>query len=322
MGSYFALRVYYILLILFSLINLILFNLLDINNSPTKLKVYKDIIEYYQIPHRTDVISNIFTDYEIKIENSVIKVLVISYCIESVILTIGCLITCKKGNSGKFQICYFYLCHIILIASKIVIMIFLLKLRHYRIESIKPVISKYIQREEDIAEFDKLNNKAAEKDKIFFIINLIVCSIIFIIIAITTILILKENDCCPDCACDCTRRHYINNFTSNNINNTNNNMNANNNNNNVNNAYENRNTISHRNIIVNNSNENVNSNSNLNLNKTKYKKKNEEKCIICQEMIIYNDEVIYLPCFHFFHPNCIEIWLRNKKICPFCRRNI
>ena len=46
-------------------------------------------------------------------------------------------------------------------------MIVLLKLSHYRIESIKPVISKYIKREKDIAEFDELNNKAAEKDKIF-----------------------------------------------------------------------------------------------------------------------------------------------------------
>ena len=130
MGSYIVLRVYYIILILFSFINIILFNILDINNSPTKLNAYKDIIEYYQIPHRTDVISNIFTDYEIKIENSVIKILVISFCIEAVILTIGCLITCKKDNSEQSQICYLYLCSIILIASKIVIMIFILKLRH------------------------------------------------------------------------------------------------------------------------------------------------------------------------------------------------
>ena len=91
---------------------------------------------------------------------------------------------------------------------------------------------------------------------------------------------------------------------------------------NVNNASENRISSIQRNTIVNNTNENVNSTSNLNLNKTKYKSKNEEKCIICQEMITYNDEVIYLPCFHFFHPNYIENWIRNKKICPFCRRNI
>jgi len=291
------------------------------NNSPTKLNVYKDIIEYYQIPHRTDVRANIFTDYEIKIENSVIKILVISFCFEMVILTIGCLITCNKNSSEQLKKCYHYFCQIILIASKILFMIYLLKLRQYRIESIKPVISKYIQREKDIVEFDELNNKAAEKDKIFFIINLIVCSIIFIIITIYTILILKKN--CPNCTCTWTYRHYINNFISNSTNNTNNNMNTNiNNNNNVNNAYENRITSNHRNTIVNNSNENVNSTSNLNLNKTKYKSKNEEKCIICQEMIIYNDEVIYLPCFHFFHPNCIVSWLRNKKICPFCRRNI
>ena len=95
MESYTFLRVYYILLILFSYTNIILFNLLDMNNSPTKLNVYKDIIEYYQIPHRTDVISNIFTDYEIKIENSVIKILVISFCFEILILAIGIFITCN-----------------------------------------------------------------------------------------------------------------------------------------------------------------------------------------------------------------------------------
>ena len=84
------------------------------------------------------------------------------------------------------------MCHIFLIASKIIFMIYLLKLRHYRIESIKPVISKYIQSEKDIAEFDELNNKAAKKDIIFFIINLIVCSIIFLIFVTCTILILKK----------------------------------------------------------------------------------------------------------------------------------
>ena len=83
---------------------------------------------------------------------------------------------------------------------------FLLKLRNCRIKSIKPVISEYIKNEKDITEFDVLNNKAAEKYLIFFIINLIVCIIIFIIISIITISILKDNGYCDNynCNCKCT----------------------------------------------------------------------------------------------------------------------
>ena len=314
---------YYILLILFTLVHVIIFMLLDINKSPTNLKVYQDIIEYYQVPHRTDVISNIFTDYEIKVESSVIYVIIISFCFEMIILTIGCLIICcSKVNSDKPKIIYNYFCNIILITSKIVFMKFLLKLRNNRIKAIKPVISEYIKNERDINEFNDLNNKAAEKDLIFFIINLIVCIIIFIIILIITISIFKDNGFCDNCNCNCactfTRRNYNNGFTSNN--NIINNMIAHINNNNANNAYGNINiNIRQSTNAIINSNENVNNTSTRNLTKTKYKGKNNENCIICQQLINFNDEVIYLPCLHFFHDNCINIWINKKKICPICR---
>ena len=59
---------------------------------------------------------------------------------------------------------------------------FLLQLRDYRINSIKPLISEYIENEMemDIIEFRNLNDEAAETDMNFFIINIILCIIIFI----------------------------------------------------------------------------------------------------------------------------------------------
>ena len=51
---------------------------------------------------------------------------------------------------------------------------------------------------------------------------------------------------------------------------------------------------------------------------TKIKEENK-RCTICLEDFKNNDEIIYLPCFHFFHKECIRIWLENSKFCPFCR---
>lgn len=301
-----------------------LFMILDMNKSPTNLKIYKDIIEYYQIPHRTDVISNTFTDYEIKIEGSVNEATMISFCFEFNFLSIGFMIICSNCSSNKQKISYNYFCNILLIASKIVFMYFILKLRNYRIESIKPVISDYIEKEEDINEFNELNDKAAEKDMIFFVINLILCILIFVAIIIITISICKENGFCNDCDCSCTcpRRNYNNYFTSNN-NNIINNVVVHVNNNNANNAHANinRNIRPNTNTIL-NLNENVNNTSSRNLIKTKYKGKNNENCIICQQLVNFNDEVIYLPCLHYFHVNCINSWINSKKICPICRASI
>lgn len=318
---------YYILLFISTIVHLTVFMLLDMNKSPTELKIYKDIIEYYQIPHRTDVISNVFTDYEIKIEVQVTYVIVISSIFEIIFFGIGFLIMClcvKSSNVPK--IIYNYFCNIILITSRIVFMVYLLKLRNYRIDSIKPVISEYIKNEKDIDEFDELNEKAAETDKNFFITNLIICIIILIIIIIMTILIFKDNGYCNNCNCTCTcpsRNHF--NYFSSNSNNLNNNAAARINNNNASNNNENINRNIHQNtnaIISSNENINTNSSSYRNLTKTKYKGKNNENCIICQQLINFNDDVIYLPCLHHFHDNCINIWIKNKKICPICRKSI
>ena len=294
------------------------------NKSPTSLEVYQDIFEYYEYPDESDVISNTFTDYQNQYEGSVVFTIIISFCFEMIFLIIGSILCCYDCCSNKQKRIYNYFCNISLIVSKIIFMYFLLKLRNYRIESIKPVISDYIENEKDIIEFDELNDKAAENDLIFFIINLLVCIIIFIIILIITISIFKENGYCNDCDCTCTcpRRNYINTFASNN-NNIINNVMVNINNNNANNGYENmdRNIRQNTNAII-NSNENMNNNSTRNLTKTKYKGKNKENCIICQQFVNFNDEVIYLPCLHYFHVNCINNWINEKKICPICRASI
>lgn len=52
--------------------------------------------------------------------------------------------------------------------------------------------------------------------------------------------------------------------------------------------------------------------------------KQEEKntCIVCQEEYVEHAEIITLPCLHYFHKECILIWLTNKDNCPVCRISI
>ena len=53
-------------------------------------------------------------------------------------------------------------------------------------------------------------------------------------------------------------------------------------------------------------------------------KLNEEnrKCLIFLEEYVNNDNVIYLPCFHIFHKNCIIHWIKKHANCPLCKINI
>ena len=53
------------------------------------------------------------------------------------------------------------------------------------------------------------------------------------------------------------------------------------------------------------------------------KNENFEKCIICMEKYVLNDEVETLPCFHIFHKDCIEHWLKaGKDTCPICKNKV
>ena len=50
---------------------------------------------------------------------------------------------------------------------------------------------------------------------------------------------------------------------------------------------------------------------------------NFEKCIICMEKYIIDDEVETLPCFHIFHKDCIDQWLKSgKDSCPICKNKV
>ena len=53
--------------------------------------------------------------------------------------------------------------------------------------------------------------------------------------------------------------------------------------------------------------------------------KNEhfEKCVICMETYEINDDVKTLPCFHIFHKDCIDQWLKSgKDTCPICKTKV
>ena len=59
--------------------------------------------------------------------------------------------------------------------------------------------------------------------------------------------------------------------------------------------------------------------SKININKL-----NEENktCVICYEDFKDNEDAIFLPCFHFFHTECIKEWLKKRDICPLCKISV
>ncbi|PWY89530.1 hypothetical protein BO94DRAFT_594138 [Aspergillus sclerotioniger CBS 115572] len=46
------------------------------------------------------------------------------------------------------------------------------------------------------------------------------------------------------------------------------------------------------------------------------------ECSICMDTVELGTEVTMLPCKHWFHYNCIELWLNQHNTCPHCRRSI
>jgi hypothetical protein len=49
----------------------------------------------------------------------------------------------------------------------------------------------------------------------------------------------------------------------------------------------------------------------------------EEKCSICLEIFARGHVLKTLPCFHRFHKECVNDWLRTgKKICPTCQTKV
>ncbi|KAG0459165.1 hypothetical protein HPP92_022293 [Vanilla planifolia] len=48
----------------------------------------------------------------------------------------------------------------------------------------------------------------------------------------------------------------------------------------------------------------------------------EEACAVCLETPSLGDTIRHLPCLHKFHKECIDTWLRRKKMCPICKNSI
>jgi hypothetical protein len=47
-----------------------------------------------------------------------------------------------------------------------------------------------------------------------------------------------------------------------------------------------------------------------------------DKCVICLTDLKEKQMVKGLKCKHFFHPECIDPWLKGKDECPVCRQKI
>ena len=61
----------------------------------------------------------------------------------------------------------------------------------------------------------------------------------------------------------------------------------------------------------------ININSTTELSKLKAK-----NCTICLEDFKIKDKLIYLPCFHLFHKDCIVNWVKRNSTCPLCKIDI
>lgn len=46
------------------------------------------------------------------------------------------------------------------------------------------------------------------------------------------------------------------------------------------------------------------------------------ECTICIDDIKIGDEVTVLPCKHWFHGECVVLWLKEHNTCPICRTSI
>ncbi|CAF1115588.1 unnamed protein product [Rotaria sordida] len=53
--------------------------------------------------------------------------------------------------------------------------------------------------------------------------------------------------------------------------------------------------------------------------KTSKSKSTDDKCAICLSEYKTGDTVKVLRCKHFFHPECIDPWLKTSNQCPICR---
>lgn len=48
----------------------------------------------------------------------------------------------------------------------------------------------------------------------------------------------------------------------------------------------------------------------------------EADCSICMDEVLLGQEIIKLPCGHWYHPDCITLWLKEHDTCAICRKGI
>ena len=46
------------------------------------------------------------------------------------------------------------------------------------------------------------------------------------------------------------------------------------------------------------------------------------KCTVCIDDVGLGDEVVVLPCKHWFHYGCVVLWLKEHNTCPICRASV
>jgi E3 ubiquitin-protein ligase RNF115/126 len=46
------------------------------------------------------------------------------------------------------------------------------------------------------------------------------------------------------------------------------------------------------------------------------------ECSVCMDDVQLGDEVVLLPCSHWFHEACARAWLSEHNTCPVCRKGI
>ena len=49
------------------------------------------------------------------------------------------------------------------------------------------------------------------------------------------------------------------------------------------------------------------------------KKGDDRECQVCRMPLEEGDAIRTLPCFHFYHIECIDSWLVHKAVCPVCQ---
>jgi hypothetical protein len=48
----------------------------------------------------------------------------------------------------------------------------------------------------------------------------------------------------------------------------------------------------------------------------------DAKCLVCQFPYEEQEKLRRLPCGHAFHSECVEQWLKDNDVCPYCRQTI